>query len=227
MSASDEHPNGPWAPAVRAAPAGRPAPHCVSCSPLPPDRPTPPITSPSTTIGKPPTKTAKRPSKLHWMPKASLPGSAGPLGARVEQVRRALVAGGGEGLVPGDLRSGDAGAVHAFHHDRVAAFVGDADGFQDADFLGLAHGGRDHGAGFVEFQLRAVSFSWSGRCGQTAAVHGLGLRVELQAGAARFAEGGDVLERLRPPKGALIRLPVVVRLTFTVPDWMSCSKRCM
>ncbi|MCY1457167.1 hypothetical protein D9M71_744320 [compost metagenome] len=52
----------------------------MSCSPLPPLRPTPPITSPFTTMGKPPTNTANLPSKLHWMPKASLPGSAGPLG---------------------------------------------------------------------------------------------------------------------------------------------------
>ena len=44
-------------------------------------RPMPPTTLPSTTIGKPPTKTANLPSKLHWMPKASLPGSAGPFGA--------------------------------------------------------------------------------------------------------------------------------------------------
>jgi hypothetical protein len=42
---------------------------------------TPPTTMLSTTIGKPPTKTANLPSKLHWMPNASLPGSAGPFGA--------------------------------------------------------------------------------------------------------------------------------------------------
>ena len=40
-------------------------PHAMSCSPLPPLRPTPPTTSPSTTIGKPPTKMANLPSKLH------------------------------------------------------------------------------------------------------------------------------------------------------------------
>jgi len=38
------------------------------------------MTSSSTTMGNPPTNTANLPSKLHWMPKASLPGKAGPLG---------------------------------------------------------------------------------------------------------------------------------------------------
>src|ERR1051325_896760 len=60
-------------------------PHFVSCSPLPPESPTPPTTSPFTTTGKPPTNAAKRPSKLHWMPKASLPGSAGPFGGVVNR----------------------------------------------------------------------------------------------------------------------------------------------
>src|SRR3984885_10863307 len=55
-------------------------PQAVSCSPFLPLRPMPPTTSSSTTIGKPPTNTAKRPSKLHWIPNASLPGRAGPFG---------------------------------------------------------------------------------------------------------------------------------------------------
>src|SRR3990172_37373 len=56
------------------------SPTCVSCSPLPPLTPMPPTTSPSTSMGKPPTKIANLPGCMAWMPKASLPGSAGPPG---------------------------------------------------------------------------------------------------------------------------------------------------
>ena len=66
------------------------------------------------------------------------------------------MAGRGEGLVPGDLRAGDAGAVHAFQGERIAAFVDDADGLQYADLARLADRGGDHVAGFFEFQLEGV-----------------------------------------------------------------------
>src|SRR6266508_2276519 len=56
------------------------SPTCVSCRPLPPLMPTPPTTWPSTSMGKPPTKTANLPGCMAWMPNASLPGSAGPDG---------------------------------------------------------------------------------------------------------------------------------------------------
>ena len=53
-------------------------------------------------------------------------------------MRRTLVACGRKSLVPGDLRAGHTRPVHAFQHDRIAAIVGDADGLQHLDFLGLA-----------------------------------------------------------------------------------------
>src|SRR5690606_9849472 len=66
--------------------ACRPArPAWVSCSPFPPLRPMPPTTSSSITMGKPPTNAANRPSKLSSIPKASLPGRAGPLGGVVNR----------------------------------------------------------------------------------------------------------------------------------------------
>ncbi|MNY54658.1 hypothetical protein D3C86_1905540 [compost metagenome] len=63
------------------------------------------------------------------------------------------MAGRRERLVPGDLRAGDAGAVHALEQQRVAAFVDDADGLQYTDFLGLLHRRRHHVAGFPQFEL--------------------------------------------------------------------------
>src|SRR5712692_2452462 len=56
------------------------SPTWVSCSPVPPLIPTPPTTSPSTSMGKPPTKIANLPGCMAWMPKASFPGRAGPDG---------------------------------------------------------------------------------------------------------------------------------------------------
>src|SRR5574342_203062 len=59
------------------------SPTCVSCAPVPPLTPMPPTTSPSTSTGNPPTKIANLPGCMAWMPKASLPGSAGPPGGAV------------------------------------------------------------------------------------------------------------------------------------------------
>jgi len=72
-------------------------------------------------------------------------------------MRRAPVAGGGEGLVPGDLRSGHPGAIHSFKRERIAAFVGDADGLEHADFPGFAARGGNHVARLFEFELEGRS----------------------------------------------------------------------
>src|SRR3954469_25391808 len=51
-----------------------------------------------------------------------------PVRRRGEEMRRALVAGGREGLVAGPLRTRDARAVHAVQRVRVAAVIDDANG---------------------------------------------------------------------------------------------------
>src|SRR5438270_8422728 len=81
-------------------------------------------------------------------------GSAGRLG---EEVRRAFVAGSGEGLVPGDLRAGNARAVHALERERITAVVAHAYGLRDADLLGLALCGLHHGARILELELERRS----------------------------------------------------------------------
>src|SRR6185436_2417271 len=70
-----------------------------------------------------------------------------------EEMRRALVAGRSKRLVPGDLRPGNARAVHALERDRVAAVVDDANGLAHADLLGLAHGCLRHGERLLELEL--------------------------------------------------------------------------
>src|ERR1700716_3775699 len=94
------------------------SPTWVSCSPLPPLIPTPPTTSPSTSMGKPPTKIANLPGCMAWMPKASVTGR-------------------GEGLGHGDLDARDARPRHPVQGDGMPPIVTDADGLRDADGLGL------------------------------------------------------------------------------------------
>src|ERR1700739_227140 len=67
----------------------------------------------------------------------------------IEQMRRTLVPGRGEGFVPGDLGPGYPGAVHAFERERIAALVDNADGLQHADFPGLSYRSGDHLARFL------------------------------------------------------------------------------
>ena len=52
-------------------------------------------------------------------------------------VRRLAVAGGGEGLVHGDLHARHLAAVEAAQRDRVARGIGDAEHLGTADLLGL------------------------------------------------------------------------------------------
>src|SRR5262249_1921783 len=78
---------------------------------------------------------------------------------RSEKMGRALVAGGGERLVPGDLRPGDAGAVHALERDRVAAVVDDADRLRHFELLGFLERRLRHGARFGELELERGSHS--------------------------------------------------------------------
>ena len=59
---------------------------------------------------------------------------------------------GGEGLVPGDLRAGDAGAIHALHRQREAAGVGDAHGLRHAEVRGAGQSGGDHDLRLMQFQ---------------------------------------------------------------------------
>ena len=125
-------------------------------------------------------------------------GQRGPVRRLGEQMGGALVPGGGERLVPGDLRSGDARPVHALETDGIAALVGDADGLEDADFGRLAKRGIDHVIrlaaleldGFLQRASLCGSNDPGGAGGSSAAaIDGLDLRIELQAGASRFAEG--------------------------------------
>src|SRR5581483_1401995 len=75
----------------------------------------------------------------------------------VEEMRRALVACGGERLVPGNLRSGDARAVHALDQHRMTAVVGDADGFEHLDLRGLRDCRRRHQSRLDAFELECLS----------------------------------------------------------------------
>ncbi|MNJ76938.1 hypothetical protein D3C77_743270 [compost metagenome] len=77
------------------------------------------------------------------------------------------MAGGGKSLVPGDLRAGDAGPVHALQGDGIAAVVHDANGFQHANGFGLGDGRTHHHARFFQFQavdlfhVRSLFRDWS------------------------------------------------------------------
>src|SRR5256885_1507419 len=83
-------------------------------------------------------------------------GQRGAVGRLGEEMRRALVPSRSECLVPGDLRAGDARAVHALERERIAAVVDHADGLRHSQLLGLALSGLHHGARFVQLQLVRV-----------------------------------------------------------------------
>src|SRR5438105_7011107 len=90
-----------------------------------------------------------------------VPRQRGPAGRLSEEVRRALVAGGGEGLVPGDLRPGDARAVHALEREWITTLVAHAYGLRDADLLSLALRGLHHGARILQLELeRRSHMTW-------------------------------------------------------------------
>src|SRR5437879_190877 len=107
-------------------------------------------------------------------------------------MRGALVACGGERLVPGDLRPRNARAVHALEREGKAAFVGDADRFQRLDFFSFAQRGRDHVASFVQLELESALHSFLPRdvAGSATAIDGFDPRVEFQPRAPTFPERG-------------------------------------
>src|ERR1700733_6516688 len=78
----------------------------------------------------------------------------------VEEMRRALVAGGGECLVPGDLRTGNSRAVHALDQEGMASVICDADGFQNLDLLSLRDGRRRHQPCLGALELEYLSHVW-------------------------------------------------------------------
>src|SRR5271156_5143809 len=77
-------------------------------------------------------------------PKSFVARQGGTVRRLIEQMGRALMAGGGEGLVPGDLWTGNSRAVHALDQKGMAAVVGDADGLENLDFFSLRDGRRRH-----------------------------------------------------------------------------------
>src|SRR5204863_4920190 len=85
-------------------------------------------------------------------------GTARRLG---EEVRRALVPRRGECLVPGDLRPGDARAIHALEREWKPALVAHADGLRNAQLLRLALRGLHHGARLLQLELvRGSHMPW-------------------------------------------------------------------
>src|ERR1051326_6378420 len=76
-----------------------------------------------------------------------------------EEMRRALVPGRGERLVPRDLRPGDARAIHALEGERKAALVAYAHRLRDAERLGLPLRGLHYGARILQFELECRSHS--------------------------------------------------------------------
>jgi len=99
------------------------------------------------------------------MPKASLPGSAGPLGGVVkrwvERLWPAAVKALFQAICGPVMR-----APHALQRYRVSAVVDDAHRFQHADLFRSGDGRAHHGARFFQFQaidLLHVSDSQVGR----------------------------------------------------------------
>src|SRR4029450_1033321 len=67
-------------------------------------------------------------------------------------VRALAMAGGGEGLVHGDLHAGHLAAVESPERDRIGGIVGDAEDLGHADLLCLLLRRIEDGVGFVERQ---------------------------------------------------------------------------
>src|SRR4051812_44368518 len=86
-------------------------------------------------------------------------GKRRPVGRRREQVRRALVAGRGEGLVPRNLRSRDARAIHALQRDGIAAVVDYANRLTHADLVRFAYRRLRHGKRFLQLELECAFHS--------------------------------------------------------------------
>src|ERR1700677_2476280 len=75
----------------------------------------------------------------------------------IEQMGRAFVAGGGEGLVPSDLWAGNSRAVHALNQDGMTAVIGDADRLENLDLVGFRDGRRRHQRCLGALELECLS----------------------------------------------------------------------